>query len=83
MGSVARKVTRAVGDVTSSVLGLEKPESPQGVETPPKVEAPAVMPSPNDDAVRAAKRKSVAEQRRRGGRQSTILTTLDQEKLGG
>jgi hypothetical protein len=41
------------------------------------------MPSPDDEAVRRAQRRSVAQQRQRSGRASTILTpTEDRETLG-
>lgn len=40
----------------------------------PVVEKPAVMPTPDDEAVRNAKRRSLAEQMQRKGRQGTILT---------
>jgi len=50
----------------------------------PKMPAPlpaaTVMPTADSASVRRARRKSIAEQKRRGGRQSTILTD---EKLGG
>jgi hypothetical protein len=44
--------------------------------------APLVMPLPDDAAAQAARRRSIAEQRQRAGRASTILTDTSQ-KLGG
>lgn len=44
--------------------------------------APKPMPTPDDSAVEAARRRSLAAQYGRRGRQSTILTG-DQDKLGG
>jgi hypothetical protein len=40
------------------------------------------MPLPDDAAAQAARRRSIAEQRQRAGRASTILTDTSQ-KLGG
>jgi hypothetical protein len=79
-------VTKSIGKLVTSVLGIDTPQAPQSVQqtlaAPPKVESPAAMPTPDDAAVRAQQRKSVAAQRRRGGRQSTILTAAD-DGLGG
>lgn len=38
-------------------------------------QAEAVMPFADDEAVRLAKKRSIAAQMRRGGRSSTMLTT--------
>jgi hypothetical protein len=59
------------GDVTSA-LGLGLPQ--QGIIASPAVTSPPVMPVPDDDAAKNAKRRSVLRQRRRSGRQSTILS---------
>lgn len=48
----------------------------------PVAEAPKVMPLPDDEAVRRAKKQSILRQMGRGGRQSTMLTG-DGDKLGG
>lgn len=40
----------------------------------PKVEAPAKMPDPEDPAIIAERRKKIAEERQRGGRESTIMS---------
>ena len=70
MTSVVKKVTKSV----SSLLGASgQPKIPP----PPK---PKVMPSPDDDAAKLARRRSMASQVKRGGRASTILT--EKETLG-
>lgn len=48
----------------------------KGKPVPPTL----TMPLPDDEAVAMARRRSIADQRRRGGRQSTILT--DRDTLG-
>ena len=57
----------------------------QGSMPAPTVEKPAVMPTPDDDAVKKAKRRSLVEQMQRKGRESTILTegTDAADVLGG
>ena len=53
------------------------------IETPAAVAPAAVMPLPDDEAVKAAKKKSTQLQQRRKGRQSTVLTdTGDIATLG-
>jgi hypothetical protein len=52
--------------------------SPDVPQPPPQ----PVMPLPDDEAQRKAKRRSVALQRRRAGRESTILSALGNETLG-
>jgi hypothetical protein len=44
--------------------------------------APRVMPLADDDAVMRARRRSIAEQQRRAGRSSTMLTA-ESDSLGG
>lgn len=53
--------------------------APAPVQTP-IIPEPTVMPQPDDEASRRAKKRSLATQRARGGRTSTILSTED--KLG-
>lgn len=77
LGSLASKVV-------SSVLSDEQPAqqqaaalpAPTELPTPPKVETPVAMPTPSDtdEKRRNAQRMSIAQQLRRRGRQSTILT---------
>lgn len=86
MGGIVKSVTKTVGKVASSVLGLEQPKNPapvqQVLDAPPAAEPVKPMPTPNDDAVVAARRKAVSTQRRRQGRSSTILTAANSETLG-
>ena len=51
----------------------------------PAVTTPTAMPTPGDAASKAAERASIAEQLRRRGRASTILTdqAATTDKLGG
>ena len=51
----------------------------------PPIPAPTVMPLADSATMRKVKKKSVAEQQRRGGRQATILTAQNEQtdKLGG
>ena len=53
--------------------------------TPPPVLPSPVMPTADDEAVKRARKKSLAAQYRRRGRSSTILSdaVTDSEKLGG
>jgi len=46
----------------------------------PVIPEPTVMPLPDDEAARRARKKSLRMQQKRGGRASTILSTED--KLG-
>lgn len=66
-------VFKSVGKVVGSLLGTK--------QEAPAVIAPAVMPTPDDDAVNQARRRKAAELQSRGGRASTILS--QDEKLGG
>lgn len=69
-----------------NLLGFETPKVPDAVANtpPPSVDsAPEpLMPTPDDAKVKAVKRRSMAEQRRRRGRASTLLTMND-DTLGG
>lgn len=53
-----------------------------GSSESPKVYEPATMPSEDDEAILAAKRKKAAQVQSRSGRSSTILTDQT-DKLGG
>ena len=51
---------------------------------PPSPSTPAVMPTPDDDATKAAKRKQLSALSQRRGRQSTILSEpVSSDLLGG
>lgn len=67
----------AVGFIGSTILGLDKKKDKTPEPTP---QAPAVMPAPDDEEVRRARRMSIARQLGRRGRESTILTG---DTLGG
>ncbi len=54
-------------------------EVPAPVATP-VVEPPTVMPLPDDEAAKKAKKRSLVAQQKRSGRSSTILSS--EEKLG-
>lgn len=54
-----------------NLMGGAKPQ-PQ-----PTIPPPVQIPLPDDEAVKAAKKKSLAAQKGRSGRQSTILTGTD------
>lgn len=51
-------------------------------KTPPPLTAPAVMPTPDDDAVMAAKRRKTAEAMAGSGRQSTVKSDQLSDTLG-
>ena len=79
---MAKKIFKGIGKlalgVVGSVLGKKllgggKKKSSQS--------SGRVMPIAEDEAAMAARKKSIALQRQRGGRTSTILT--DNEPLGG
>ena len=78
-------VTKPIGKLLGGLLGMEAPAPVAGLETPPAVAAAAepkpVMPTPDDAAVKAARKRSISSQKRRMGRASTILT--GDEPLGG
>jgi hypothetical protein len=59
------------------MASLFSPKVPKPTVTPP-----TTMPTMDDEAVQAAKRKKAAEIQARSGRQSTILTDYSNEKLG-
>lgn len=81
-------LTKVFSPVIDIMQGLFGNDSPPVTAAPapvtPKVEAPTVMPTPDDQAVTAAKKKSIAAQLQRQGRASTILSqTGNADALGG
>lgn len=62
--------------MTSLFGGGSSPQiiTPPAIIDPPLIPPPAVMPLPNDSAVKRARTKSLAAQRLRSGRVSTILS---------
>ena len=86
MGAMAAAypiLTALVGGAATAVVGRALAPKPQQI-TAPAVTPPTPMPTPGDDAARAAKRQSLADQMARQGRASTILTEQSgtTDKLG-
>ncbi len=52
------------------------------LKKPKKIE-PRVMPDPDDEAIRLARKRAIAEQRLRSGRASTILSDTSSGGFGG
>ena len=69
MSKVIKKVVKASTGILGG-LGGETPKMPAQ-------EKAKVMPSPDDEAANLARRKSIATQRKKGGRASTILTNTE------
>lgn len=72
-----------VAGLVGSLLGKK---SAPAAPAPPLAATPAVMPTPDDQAVLMAKRRSIATQLQRRGRDSTVLTQQTAQagtKLGG
>lgn len=68
---MAKLVKSVVGGIVDIFTGGGSAQSA------PAVAAPTVMPSPDDEAIRAAKKKSIAAIVGRQGRASTILSGSD------
>lgn len=70
---MARKIIKTafgvVGGAVNGILGLKKKKKPDEPEDGPKI-----MPLPDDEAVKQARKKSIAAQMQRGGRASTLLS---------
>lgn len=81
LASVMPSLIGGLGAAMISSMMTDDTPTPQ-VTSAPAVEKPTTMPTPNDQERRAAARRSLAEQKRRQGRASTILTG-DDDKLGG
>lgn len=70
----------AAGHLIGSALNKNKTPA----ATAPVAATPAVMPTPDDEAIRLARKRSITQQLSRGGRQSTLLTQAPAgQKLGG
>lgn len=79
---MAKKIVKTVGGLATGVVGGLIGSALKGKKKPDAPEVPApVMPLPDDEAIRAAKKRSIISQRGRAGRSSTILT--DNDTLGG
>lgn len=61
------------GKIAGDIFSDDAPAATPSVAAP-AVEAPPVMPIPDDKAADAARRRSIAKSMSRRGRQSTILT---------
>lgn len=86
--AVATSVAGAI--VTSALTKKSAPQqqqaaapAPAPVAPLPEVEEVATMPTANDAERKAAARRSVAQQKSRQGRASTVLTDDPDAKLGG
>jgi hypothetical protein len=77
-GSLLGKVDPVSG-LFNKVVGIGKKKTATAVEVTP----PTVMPTTDDERVKAAKRRQAAEFASRSGRASTILTDSGDNKLGG
>jgi hypothetical protein len=62
-----------LGSATSALL----------TKKPPALTPPKAMPTVDDEAAQAARRRQIAEMQARGGRASTILSDDSDAKLGG
>ena len=76
---IFKTVTKLAGGVVGGILG--KALFGGGKKKAATPETPNVMPTPDDEAVKRARRRSVIEQMNRDGRQSTILS--EDSGLGG
>jgi hypothetical protein len=72
----------AVGGATAGLLGGGGGKKKKAAPAPAAPTAAPVMPIADDEAVRRARKQSIARQMGRGGRTSTMLTS-DSETLGG
>lgn len=85
---MAKKILKGLGSVAKFAVGglIGSSLFSKSKKKAPAVAAPVEKPMPlaDDEAVRLARRKSMAMQRQRGGRTSTILTgDSDGGTLGG
>lgn len=67
-----------MGKLFDMILGGNEPATPAA----PAVESPPIMPIPDENAMKEARRRSVAAQLRRRGRSSTILTEASDPVTG-
>lgn len=75
---IFKTVTKLAGGVVGGILGKALFGGGKKTAAP---ETPNVMPTPDDEAVKRARRRSIVEQMNRDGRQSTILS--EDSGLGG
>lgn len=75
-------LTAVAGQLIGGLFGGNDSQ-PAAAPAAPKVEPVTPMPTPNDAAVKDAKRKSIAAMTARQGRASTILTGNEDSTGGG
>lgn len=68
----AKIATKAIGGIATLLGG--KPSAPDPIPAPPAPATAPPIPGSNDEALRLARKKKVAEAVARSGRMSTILT---------
>lgn len=79
---MAKQILGAVVSPFATLLGIAGKKSTPTPTPAPAASGPKIMPLADGDAVRAARKKSIAAQLGRGGRTSTMLSG-DSETLGG
>lgn len=55
-------------------MSIPVPPPPSVITPPPVIEPPPTMPTPDDEAIKKARRRSLTRQYSRRGRASTILS---------
>lgn len=88
MSSIEDAIKKVASPLTAQAAeGKKKVEEEliPDMPMPPDItsEAPAPMPSPDDETVEKARRQSIRRQKGRRGRKSTILTAMNYGGLGG
>jgi len=73
-------ITELLGEKSK---GQKAAEAAAAAAEAPTVEPPPPMPMPDDESAQAARRRSIAAQRSRRGRVSTIFTQPEGQGLGG
>lgn len=81
--SFASIAASLVSGLVGNMLFGGKDDKPAAAPAAPKPEPVTPMPTPNDQAVKDAKKKSIAAMTARQGRASTILTGDDGTGGGG
>lgn len=83
MSSAAKTIGALASPITMGISLMKDMLTPNLPDAPdaPTVTRPKSMPTPDDEEVRRARRRSLTDQLQRRGRASTILTNDD--ALGG
>lgn len=76
-------VAAGVGSILTSAKSLFGGGGGGDMPAPPAIPKPTVMPTPDDEAVRAQKRRQLSALSQRRGRQSTILSEPTSSDLLG